>query len=258
MLRALAVAFALIASESIAEVDPFDAAEFPGSVTRSSNAIAAYDKGSNRYPHGVLGDDVEPTVLLFRDNRVLRDIVSLDGGVRLELTDELVFEDLSPQLFDVTGDGYAEIITTRSHQDFGAQIAIYAYRDGALRVIAETPYIGTRFRWLARIATADLNNDGYIEIAYIDRPHLAKTLRIWRFKDGSFTQVASMPGLSNHKIGENFITSALRDCGKDDQALLVPNANRTELMEIRLAKDALTAQTLGPFNQHLLQIAATC
>ena len=41
------------------------------------------------------------------------------------------------------------------------------------------------FTLLAPLGAADLDGDGKIELAYIDRPHLAKILRIWRFDDGA-------------------------------------------------------------------------
>jgi hypothetical protein len=46
--------------------------------------------------------------------------------------------------------------------------------------LASTPWIGQRFRWLAPVAAADLDGDGAMELAYVDRPHLARTLRVWR------------------------------------------------------------------------------
>jgi hypothetical protein len=49
-----------------------------------------------------------------------------------------------------------------------------------VRLLAATPHIGSANRWLAPIGAADLDGDGRVEIAYVDRPHLARTLRIWR------------------------------------------------------------------------------
>ena len=81
---------------------------------------------------------------------------------------------------------------------------------GDLRLVAATPNIGQRNRWLAPVAAADLDGDGATEIAYVDRPHLARRLRIWRFEGGSLTEIAALPGLTNHRIGEAFITGGLR------------------------------------------------
>lgn len=239
-------------------VAPSFVTEFPDSVVQSDGAISFYDKGTDRYPHAVLGDDIEPTVLHF-DNAEVFEQTGLLCGIDIQLPDYLVFEDLAPRLVDLDGDNSPEIITTRSHQDMGAQVAIYDMIEGELRVIAETPFIGTRFRWLAIIGAADMNADGYIEIAYIDRPHLAKTLRIWTHypKTSSLRQIASMPGLSNHRIGEDFITSVVRACD-DDVSLLVPDANRRELIQIGLENNSLKTQSLGPFSNDLLASSARC
>ena len=72
-------------------------------------------------------------------------------------------------------------------------------------MIAATPYIGTRFRWLAPLVAADLDGDGWIEIAYIDRPHLAMVLRVWRFENGVLHPVAEASGLTNHQFGADVI-----------------------------------------------------
>jgi hypothetical protein len=53
-----------------------------------------------------------------------------------------------------------------------------------------------------------LNGDGIIEIAYIDRPHLAKELRVWSFVNGDLRPLPRASGLTNHRIGEDFISGA--------------------------------------------------
>ncbi|MEM9716718.1 MAG: VCBS repeat-containing protein [Pseudomonadota bacterium] len=261
MLRVLALLVGLASAASMAgacDIGDLGEAEFPDGKITVGDASAVYYWGTERYPHAVLGDALEPTALAFTSNQTRADGFDDCIGVRTALFDDMVFEDLTPRLVDITGDGHPEIITTRSHEDLGAQVAIYQYRNGGLEVIAETPHIGTRFRWLAIIGAADLDQDGHVEIAFIDRPHLAKTLRIWRYKNERLQLVTSMEGLSNHKIGEDFITSALRDCGSGDVAILVPNANRSELMEIRMVGDDLKSVSLGKFSAALFEKAQTC
>jgi len=89
-----------------------------------------------------------------------------------------VFEDIAPRLANLDGVPGNEIITIRSHQNYGAQVAVYQLADNTLKLLASTPYIGTSNRWLAPIGIADLNNDGDMDIAFVDRPHLAKVLRV--------------------------------------------------------------------------------
>lgn len=199
---------------------------------------ASYSGPTDRYPHGVLGDDIEYTQL---------DVTLSDGRVlsaSYEAT--LVFEDVAPRLWDITGDGTPEVVTVEAHEAEGARLVIWGLDDGQLRQIARTPFIGTRFRWLAPIGAADMDGDGYIEIAYIDRPHLAKTLRVWRYTPDSFSEIATLPGLSNHRIGEDYITGGLRDCGQGPE-MIVADARWREIMSVALAPGGLRADPIARF-----------
>ena len=145
---------------------------------------------TSRYDHGILGDDIEW------------------GGLQIDLTDgrritftlpqSRVFEDLAPRVADIDGDGMADVVVVETDISKGARLSVYS-KDG---VVATTPYIGQTHRWLAPIGFADFDGDDRIEIAYIDRPHLAKILRLWRW-DGSphLSHVTDLSGVTNHKIG---------------------------------------------------------
>ena len=51
-----------------------------------------------------------------------------------------------------------------------------------------------------------------LKLAYIDRPHLAKTSANLAISErGQLTHMADKSGLTNHKIGEDFISSGGRD-----------------------------------------------
>lgn len=140
---------------------------------------ARYTEPTLRYAHGILGDAEEWGALEIRtSDAVARNITY---SIRLPLTS--VFEDTEPRLADVDGDGKPEVIVVETSVTQGASLAIYNQRGK----ITATPYIGTRNRWLAPVAIADLDGDGLTELAYIDRPHLAKTLRVWRFAQGTLT-----------------------------------------------------------------------
>ena len=178
---------------------------------------------TTRYAHGVLGDDIEyggleMTIEDAHETRPLRlqpVYTWTTQSVRLPL--DRVFEDIKPRIVDIDLDGTNEVIVVESSVHTGAQLAIYNARG---EKIAATPHIGTRFRWLAPIGAADLDGDGHVEIAYIDRPHLAKTLRIWRFADGNLTEISALPGLTNHRIGEDFISGGVKDCGTSPELIL--------------------------------------
>jgi hypothetical protein len=152
-----------------------------------------------------------------------------------------VFEDLAPRLVDVTGDGEPEVIVVETDVRRGAALAIYDV-NGKL---AETPHIGQRNRWLAPVGAADLDGDGQIEIAYVDRPHLAKVLRVWRLDGRKLVPVGELGGLSNHQIGWDFIPGGLRDCGAGPEIVLA-DAAWARVMAVRF-DGALSARALGTY-----------
>jgi hypothetical protein len=197
---------------------------------------ARYTGQTTRYDHGILGDAVEWGALE----------LSLTGGQKLRavLPETMVFEDTAPRLADVDGDGDAEIIVIESSLQKGARLAVW---DETGR-LAATPYIGRSHRWLAPIGAADLDGDGRVEIGYIDRPHLAKTLRVWRFDQGELTHVADLPGLTNHKIGWDFIPGGIRDCGLGPE-MITADSRWRNIMATRLTGGMLEASIVGSYDR---------
>ena len=196
---------------------------------------------TSRYGHGVLGDALEPETLV-----VYSGLLSAECGHRVTLSPPHVFEDTAPRFADLDRDGWPEIITVRSHDTLGAQIAVYAIekKQHTLSLLTTTPYIGTRFRWLAPLGAADLDGDGKIEIAYVDRPHLAKTVRVWRFENNELTEVAAVPGFTNHRIGQVDIAGGIRDCGQGPEMILA-TANWAQLVSLRYEGAEISGRTLG-------------
>jgi hypothetical protein len=243
---------------------PHDATAMAGSVVTGpvAQGIAAawYQHPTTRYAHGVLGDTVEAGTLAVQ---ILAAPECLT--VRIALPQDEVFEDLAPRLFDVNGDGMSEVIVVQSSARLGAKLAVYGLTpDGAdLTLYAATPNIGRRNRWLAPIGAADLDGDGAIEIAYIDRPHLARTLRVWRFvptglAQGELVEVAAAGGLTNHRIGEAFISSGIRDCGSGPE-MITADAGWTQVVATRLtASGEIEARSLGQWSQAALAEALAC
>ncbi|SMX43382.1 FG-GAP repeat domain-containing protein [Actibacterium lipolyticum] len=195
---------------------------------------AEFGGPTTRYAHGVLGDAIEYGTLELR----------LKGGQgrRIVLPEARVFEDLAPRLADLDGDGAPEVIVVESDQNLGARLSVYG-PDG---LIAATPFIGRSNRWLAPIGAADLDGDGMVEIAYIDRPHLAKLLRVWRFQNGMLELVAEAEGLTNHQIGQDFISGGIRDCGQGPE-LITANANWSQIVATRLEEGRLTTRPLASY-----------
>ncbi|NVO54840.1 VCBS repeat-containing protein [Rhodobacteraceae bacterium B1Z28] len=223
---------------------------------------ARYTEPTTRYAHGVLGDAIEYGALEIRvedtspqHNTFATDLLYIPSihTVTVRLPSDRVFEDLMPRLVEIDQSGMPKVLVVETQEDAGAQLAIY---NALGHKIATTPHIGTRNRWLAPIGAADLDGDGNVEIAYIDRPHLAKTLRIWRFEDGSFNEIATLHGLTNHRIGEDFITGGIRDCGTSPE-LIVASADWQKIVSVRY--DGEWKQTpLARFSHGAIKRALAC
>ncbi|MDO6502548.1 VCBS repeat-containing protein [Shimia thalassica] len=215
-----------------------------GGVSAFADIVSArYVEQTSVYAHGAVPEG-EYAGIEFR----------LSGGrVLTSSAGEAVYEDTAPRLVDVNGDGTPEVLSVISYFDRGAALRIWGEVADAttasgtsMAVLAETPAIGRRHRWLAVVGAADLDGDGHVEIAYIDRPHLAKTLRVWRYNDGTLTQVAEQGGLTNHRIGETHISGGIRDCG-DGPEMITATSDWTRIIATRFADGTLTTRDIGRF-----------
>lgn len=215
---------------------------------------ARYDGPTTRYPHGVLGDDIEYDTL----------VVRLSDGREMSArwARDIVFEDLAPRVVDVDGDGAPEVVVVESHEAQGARLAVWALVDVSLAAKAATPFIGTRFRWLAPAAVADLDGDGLVELAYVDRPHLAKVLRVWRYEalntgQVGLTEVATLDGVTNHRIGWDYIAGGLRDCGQGPEMVLA-DAGWASIVAVTFDGTSLSRRRLSDYTAESLESALDC
>jgi hypothetical protein len=219
-----------------------------GSAAAASDTVSArFADPTDRYGHAIMGD-------LPEWGRLCLTVTGRDTCVTLPETS--VFEDIAPRLHDLDGDGMPEAVVVESSFAEGAALVVYRLDGDRLARIA-TPHIGTRNRWLAPAAIADLDGDGAVEIAFVDRPHLARVLRIWRFADNALTHVADREGLTNHRIGEPFITGGLRDCGQGPE-IITADAGWSRVMASRLVGGRVQTRDLGPFSVAAVDAAMTC
>ena len=177
---------------------------------------------TDRYRHGVLGDDLEATRL----------VVETRSGKRLQVDLPLrrVFEDLEPRLADVDGDSRDEIIVVESDTKLGASLALYGIIDGQLKRIAATSFLGQPYRWLNPLGVGDFDGNGKLDIALVATPHIGGKLRLYRFKDSNLSLFAEYPGISTHRMGSTELGLGHVVSASPRDQLLVPDQTRRVLM----------------------------
>lgn len=208
---------------------------------------ATFEGPTDRYGHGVLGDAIE-----FGELVIETEDWSNRTRYRVTLPVDHVFEDLEPRLWDITGDGEPEVVVIETDMALGGSLAVYDQTGK----IAETPHIGRPNRWLAPVGAADFDGDGRIEVAFVDRPHLAKTLRVFEWNGTALVLDTEIVGLTNHRIGDAFISSGVRDCG-DGAAMVMADADWSDLMVVSFG-GTWEVRSLGSYSHERLAAALEC
>lgn len=208
---------------------------------------------TDRYDHGVLGDALEWGGLQMTVNTCIGCAGLHLADVMVTLPPTRVFEDVAARVYDLDGDGRSEVIVVETDLALGASLAIY----GPQGRIAATPFIGQPQRWLAPAGVGDFDGDGRVEVAYVDRPHLLRDLVFLRLEKGALVEVARLPGLTNHRIGDRAISSGSRNCGQGDEVVLAL-ADWTGLVAVRLQGGAAQITPLGDYSAERLTAALAC
>ena len=194
-----------------------------GAISRSTDSavFAQYAMPTEKYGHGILGDKIEAEQL----------VVVVDGVFyEHKLPDEYVFEDISPRLYDVDGDGELEFITIRTHISRGGGIAIYKIVGEQLVEFAHLAEIGSRHRWLNIVAIADLDHDKIMELVWIETPHIGGILKVAKIEAGSLKVLAEKAQYSNHSIGERNLCLSVLTKQLDKKVFYVPNQSRDKII----------------------------
>lgn len=196
---------------------------------------------TDRYAHGVLGDELEAGCLVVEDDM---------GKVHSHyLPDHQVFEDLIPRIADINGDQRNDVVLVRSDSSGGAALSVYTLsesgKQAAIEELVATPPIGRANRWLAPVGVADFNDDGAVDIAYVQTPHIGGILKVWSIIDNDFQQIAQARGFSNHGIGSTRVSTAkVADFNNDgvmDMAL--PDQSRQNTVIVSLYPEPTVLET---------------
>ncbi len=192
----------------------------------------------HRYPHAVLGDDVEATRVLWLDRRSLKPLSTL-------LLDEPeVFEDRQLRPWRLP-DGRPGLVTVRSGPQ-GAQLAVLAAsarEPAALEIAAAGPFIGTRNRWLSPASVEPAGS----ELWAVHTPHIGGVLHRYRTTGNGLAAQRMATGLSNHRLGSRDLDITTR-LGR---RLLLPSQNGQQVRTVDLDTAAVIASfdTDGPVLQ---------
>lgn len=184
---------------------------------------AWYASPTDRYAHGVLGDAIEGGSLSVVDG----------AGQHYEfrLPEAQVFEDITPRIADLDGDGTNEVIAIRSSQSGGAAIAVYALNGGRLVEKAASSENGRPNRWL-NIAGLVPRPGGGLTIYGVRTPHIGGRLFSLSLEAGRVKEANDIAGdVTNHLIGSRELgLSTVGDLdGNGKPELVLPSQDRRRL-----------------------------
>lgn len=203
------------------------------SVNPDGTVYAQYSMPTDKYGHGILGDEIEAQQLV-----VVVDNKFYEHG----LQNEYVFEDIRPRLYDVDGDNQLEFITIRAHGSKGAGIVIYKIVNEQLVEYATVQEIGMAYRWLNIVSIDDLDNDGTVEIAWIQTPHIGGILKVAKIKEGPLDVLSEKSQYSNHAIGDRNLCLSVLTETSGKKVFYVPTQNRKKVAGFSFENNALTKE----------------
>jgi len=209
---------------------------------------AEYGPDVDIYPHRIMGDIFEKQVLRVKD----------DDGVLHTLTLAVnVFEDIAPRVADMDGDGLNDVVVVETDLNLGASLAIYSLGPNGLFKLTATPHIGRAYRWLAPAGISDFNGDGQNDVAYVETPHLGKVLRLWTVQNGELVELAAASGLTNHRIGDAYISGGVRECAGAAE-IITANGDWSRIFATKLSNQSLVFSDLGAYSERAMFDALNC
>lgn len=182
---------------------------------------------SQRYRHGVLGDAVEATRVLWLERH------GLDVLRALELPPPHVFEDIAPRPVALPGRaGATGLLTVRAGPD-GGQLALVSAdpsRSAHLQLESLGEPVGGFHRWLAP------TTDGH-RIAAVHTPHIRGVLHVYHLHGPALARRRLLADVSTHALGSRETDLAVWLQGR----LVLPSQDRRRLWSVNLADDPVDA-----------------
>jgi hypothetical protein len=220
-------------------------------ITVSSDGLVAVVSGAtDRYPHGILGDDQEGSAVTVAD--------PLTGSVvtTIPAPEGFVFEAVSAMWADIDDDGSDEILVTASNGEVGARLLAFE-SSGALRAASEP--IGRGGRWRHQVAVGPFGPAGEAEVVDVRVPHIGGILEFFRVSGPQLATVATAPGFSSHEIrSRNLDMGVALDVGGDGRVeVVVPSHDRMSLSAVgRVADETEVVWTFNLGNTLTSNVAA--
>jgi len=200
---------------------------------------------TRRYPHAVLGDDLEATSISLLETEPELRVVH-----KIRIPPPGVIEGIMPLWVDLNGDQEREILVTVSDPENGARLALYA-EDGEL--MAQGPEVGQGFRWRHQIAAAPLGPAGEMGVVDVFTPHIGGWVEFFQWQDDVLKKQAEIGAYSSHVIGSRNVDMALAGDFDGDGAgeVLVPDQDQVSLAAVRLSEQGAEEVWSLPVGQRM-------
>lgn len=214
-------------TDKVESVLPVDAIPDARILRDENDRLLLLSGPSSRYPHGVLGDQLEATSFTLVETLPELRILQVTA-----LPENEVIEGVAPIWWDFNGDDQLEVIITISDLDLGSRIVIF---DESGTRVTQGPVIGQAFRWRHQIAAAQFAPEGDVELAVVRTPHIGGVVEFYRLEGDQLSIKAEFPAVTSHMIGSrNLDQAAAADIDGDGLVeLLVFAPDLTELIAVQ-------------------------
>ena len=219
------LAYSLVDGGVVVEETTVDVTALPDSriLTDNQDRLLLLSDPTNRYAHGVVGDELEAGSITLIETQPETAVVNT-----ITIPEPQVVEGIMPLWVDWDGDDRREIIVTLSDANQGAQVVMF---NEAGEQIATGPTIGQGGRWRHQIAVAPFGPNGEMELVDVLTPHIGGVVEFYEWNGDALEIVAEQGGFTSHVINTNNLDMAVAgDFNGDGRfEVLLPTQDRTQL-----------------------------